>query len=298
MIAACVSDTTHFFPSVLEELPPRKVQEKTVKSCMCLAPLVLHCSNTDDVDWTIKENWLPVGSFTSLVVQLLNVKKWKPYRVQQKPICLYRNCIQLTRPNKAGIVTLVNQFSHVEVYLQEKSEIIKDMSKTVGSTIHHELKTVCKHLNYSKKEIQKAFLCPCEDESHIATLDRLESGRLIWMCTKNSSISGDLTEKQWPWLHEDQEKVTDNDLPYLESILEGIAHKSGAFGRQLGVEAHKIAAIEKQYPDPKDQLYQIIYYRLRQLPFLTWSDVVQALQSNSVKEDVLAKEISKSKHPY
>ena len=85
----------------------------------------------------------------------------------QNPTCLYWNCVQFTLSNdQSGIVTLVDQFRHKEVYLlQEDPETAKTISNTVGSAIHHELEEVCKFLKYSRSI------------SSLATLHQSKSGQ-------------------------------------------------------------------------------------------------------------------------
>jgi len=85
--------------------------------------------------------------------------------------------------------------------------------------------------------------------------------------------------------------LTTTDLPELENILHTVAHRSTAFGLQLGVNHPTIQAIQVQYANPYDQLREILSYRLKQLPLLTRSDIVQALRSNAVQENLLASEI-------
>ena len=296
LIIAGISDTKFFFPSVLEELTPEEVQKKTVESRECLAPLVLYCPDTT-VDCRPKENWLPVGSFTSLVAQLLNVHKWTLcVDEMQYPSCLYRNCIQFNLPeNQPGIVTLVDRFRHMEVYLQVDPETIQTISKTVGSTIHNELGTVLEHLNCDRKDVQKAILCPKHNSSHIATLARSDKGQWRWTCKKQRSISGGLTDKQQPWLQDKSGGLSTDDLAEVENTLHEVAHNCIAFGLQLGVENHRIKVIEAQYANPCDRLREILRYRLRQLPLLTWQDIVKALRTYAVKENALASEIE-SRH--
>ena len=93
----------------------------------------------------------------------------------QNPTCLYWNCVQFTLSNdQSGIVTLVDQFRHKEVYLlQVDPETAKTISNTIGSTIHHELEEVCKFLKCSRS-IQKALLCLHHNRSHIITLHQSE----------------------------------------------------------------------------------------------------------------------------
>lgn len=150
-----------------------------------------------------KENWLPVGFFTSLVARLLNINKWRLYTDgMQNPSCLYRNCIHFTLPdNQPGIVTLVDKFRHMEVYLQVDSETANRISKTVCTNIHYGLRIVQECLN-CKKDIQVAFLCSEHNDSHLATLVRSDTGKWKWTCKNDHCISGELTGKQLPWLQD------------------------------------------------------------------------------------------------
>ena len=85
--------------------------------------------------------------------------------------------------------------------------------------------------------------------------------------------------------------LTTDDLAQLESTLHGVAHNATAFGLQLGVNDATIRTIRVQYASPNDQLREILSYRLRQLPALTWLDIIRALQSNSMQENRLASDI-------
>ena len=85
--------------------------------------------------------------------------------------------------------------------------------------------------------------------------------------------------------------LTIDDLAQLENALHGVAHKATAFGLQLGVIHSNIQTIQIQYANPNDQLREILVYRLKQLPPLTWPDIIRALQTNSVQENRLASEI-------
>ena len=204
LIVARISYDAFFFPSVLEELSPERVQERVAKSRDCLAPLVLRCSDSN-VKGNTKENWLPVGSFTSLVAQLLNVNKWTLHTDQmQNPTCLYRNCIQFTLPdNQPGIVTLVDQFRHMEVYLQVDPETAKRISKIIVPTLYTGLKEVHKSLLHSENTIELAFLCPQHNGCHTASIARSDRGQWKWTCKQDRITTGKVTAKQRAWLNID-----------------------------------------------------------------------------------------------
>ena len=201
LIVARISDDAFFFPSVLEELIPEGVQEKVAKSCDCLEPLVLRCSNSSVEGYT-KENWLPVGSFTSVIAQLLNVNKWTLHTVEtQNPSCLYRNCIQFTLPdNQPGIVTLVDQYKHMEVYLQVDYETAKRISKVIVPTLYSGLKNAHKCLQHNENKLDLAFLCPQHNGCHTASISRSDRGQWKWTCSKDPSTSENVAGKQKSWL--------------------------------------------------------------------------------------------------
>ena len=204
LIAARISDDAFFFPSVLEELSPEEVQEKVAKSCKHLAPLVLRCCDSTVMGNT-KENWLSVGSFTSLIAQLLNVNKWTLCTDEmQNPSCLYRNCIQFTLPdNQPGIVTLVDQFRHMEVYLQVDPETAKRISKVIVPILYTGLKEVHKSLLHSENTIELAFLCPQHNGCHTASIAWSDRGQWKWTCKQDRITTGKVTAKQRTWLNID-----------------------------------------------------------------------------------------------
>ena len=201
LIVARIPGEAFFFPSVLEEIPPERVQEKIAASRDCLEPLILHCSE-EAVRGRTKENWLPVGSFTSLVARLLNVNKWTLHEDEmQNPSCMYRNCIQFMLPDgQPGIVTLVDQFKHMEIYLQVGPEIAKRISKVIVPTLYSGLKEVNKCLLHSEKKIDLAFLCPKHNGSHLASIVWSDRGQWEWTCRKDHITSGQVTGEQSSWL--------------------------------------------------------------------------------------------------
>ena len=204
LIIARISADAFFFPSVLEELSPEEVQERVAKSRDCLAPLVLHCSDSTVMGNT-KENWLSVGSFSSLIAQLLNINKWTLCTDEmQNPSCLYRNCIQFTLPdNQPGIVTLVDQYKHMEVYLQVDPETAKRISKIIVPTLYTGLKEVHKRLLHSENTIKLAFLCPQHNGCHTASIARSDRGQWKWTCKQDRITTGKVTAKQRTWLNID-----------------------------------------------------------------------------------------------
>ena len=82
-----------------------------------------------------------------------------------------------------------------------------------------------------------------------------------------------------------------NDLSMVQDALTPIAHKCIIFGSKINVEHHVLEGIEKSLHDFDEKLYKVLEYRLKQLPLLTWHDIVSALRSPAVHEQVLASQI-------
>ena len=201
-IVAQIEEGIFFLPSVLVELSCEEIAEHIYieESCRCLEPLVLYYSESHCGGTTI-QNWLPVSSFIRLVALLQNNHDWNLYKNElRKPTCLYRNCIQFTLPhNQPGIVTLVDQLKHLEIYLNVSELEVHSVCSYVHNVVKSGLKEVHKCENYSKDDITAALLCPKhKPQCHLASV-RLERGQWKWTCKRDPSSSGELTAKQQPW---------------------------------------------------------------------------------------------------
>ena len=85
-------------------------------------------------------------------------------------------------------------------------------------------------------------------------------------------------------------ELTSSDLQEVLDAVYSISPDNVVnFGLKLGVTRDQISAFEMQYNrNMKHCLREILNNRLKQLPLLTWSDVVQALESRAVSEGALA----------
>lgn len=82
-----------------------------------------------------------------------------------------------------------------------------------------------------------------------------------------------------------------DDLSIVIDVLAPIAYKFKRFGTMIKVEHSKLMEIENSNGECVDKLYNVLEYRLKQLPLLTWQDIVRALRSPVVNEAALASEI-------
>ena len=86
-------------------------------------------------------------------------------------------------------------------------------------------------------------------------------------------------------------QLTIEDLPVIQDALTPIAYKCIIFGSKINVEHPVLAGIDKSNTDFDEKLYKVLEYRLKQLPLLTWHDIVRALRSPAVHEYALASQI-------
>ena len=82
-----------------------------------------------------------------------------------------------------------------------------------------------------------------------------------------------------------------NELSRVHEELINIASKWKYFGGNVGVLPAELSNIERSNTDFDEKLYKVLEYRLKQLPLLTWHDIVRALRSPAVHEHVLASQI-------
>ena len=86
-------------------------------------------------------------------------------------------------------------------------------------------------------------------------------------------------------------KLKIEQLGELHNVLAPVAYAYKRFGSQIQVENHILLEIEQTNCDFSEKLYKVLEYRLKQLPLLTWHDIVRALRSPAVHERFLASEI-------
>ena len=81
------------------------------------------------------------------------------------------------------------------------------------------------------------------------------------------------------------------DLSKVQDALTTVAQKFLTFGSKISVLPHILAEIEKANYAFNEKLYKVLEHRLKQLPLLTWNDIVRALRYPAVHEQALASEI-------
>ena len=200
LIAGKHSEEKYFMPSLLPDLTGKDIANYRLKSSAPEkpAPLIIY----------YPEMWLPVGVMPSLVVYLQNKPKWKISQKDEKPSCLYHNCIQFRLPcKKPGSVFLIDSTKFLEIHVTAELSTLKkvDLKKMdpdllrIKKDILTGLTQVHKSLHYESAKTEFGFLCSgkCGNkEPHLATLD---DEKEYWTCSKDEEKGDSLDPRQEVW---------------------------------------------------------------------------------------------------
>ena len=148
------------------------------------------------------------GIFCSTVSFLLSADNnspshWEVLKDRGEPKCLTRNVISFTVGEFPGKVTLIEEWTHLEVHIKNSDpEVEDDLWKRVYDTVFRGLEkaTEAHHYSNTVNVPQPAIRCPEQDihhpsTPHPATINR--KGK--WMCTQCQEYGGQVTETI-PWL--------------------------------------------------------------------------------------------------
>ena len=182
----------YFMPCLLKTLEPQEVDEYRV-TASGVAPLAIHFSC----------KLVPHGVFCSLVAFLRSSQNssWRLFPHPDnltEPECLTRNCIKFKSPKDApGSLTLIDAFSHFEVYVQARHDICVHLCPSIWQTLVEGLQKVAETLKYQLVPKQ-AFLCEHDNiRPHLALL--AEEPLNYWTCELSPDISGPLKEQHKVW---------------------------------------------------------------------------------------------------
>ena len=91
--------------------------------------------------------------------------------------------------------------------------------------------------------------------------------------------------------HQSPDELSEDDLKVVFRALHSVAEKYKFLGVEMNVKMNEIKKIQRQCYDPDECLLEVLSFRLRQVPSLTWEDVDVALRSDTVGEPQLANRI-------
>ena len=208
-IVAPLSKLIYFMPSLLSEIVMEELDEYRPKTPM-LPPVLLHFS----------DGCVPSGVFCCLSVFLITACKWTSAEV------IYRNCITFHHSdNDNCLVTIIDAFEHVEVYVQMNST--HDSSCSICQNILTSIESGLKEANTALQQQEicysPALQCPCsryiekKRSLHAAVVN---SNEWRWTCTKNKTNTGPMDKDLKIWFHKEltKSKSTQTESPLLVDV--------------------------------------------------------------------------------
>ena len=208
----------YFMPSLLDMLPQSDLEGHRVCSSEA-APLLFRFPN----------GWPRCGVFCCLQVYLIQHCNWELCLDQIKPM---QNIVQLQPPDSPCIVTLVDFFSRIELYVDAHDPDCQSEYPSFREQLLDGIKASCEALRYSQDPPDLAFICPCEQpqvevtsqassvpdpsavsggqEHHVALINKKY---MKLKCTKSRRKLYPLEAKHEVWLAEPCAGVSINKLP-------------------------------------------------------------------------------------
>ena len=188
------SDTKFFMPSLLDE---RNSSDLVRPSSITAAPLKVKFSSV----------YAPSGLLSCLLVYMSSPQGIFPWKISahksEEPTRLYKNEVHFTLAEYGGGITLVADDSHYSVYAD--SECSPELLPQIWDDISQGINKACDNLSISV-EHSMGFQCLCLDpSSHLAVVS---SDHKSWVCSKDETVTGTLSDKQKLWLQKDADLVT------------------------------------------------------------------------------------------
>ena len=146
--------------------------------------------------------WVPHGVFCSLVAFLQSSQNSSPWRLSlcpsdpTKPWCLTRNCIKFQFPGAPGSATLIDAFSHFEVYVCAPYEVCVRLCHSIQQTLFWGIHKAAETFRYSQLVPKLAFLCTHDNTRPHLAIPSFD----FWKCDINPETQfGPLTTKHRMW---------------------------------------------------------------------------------------------------
>ena len=184
LIAAPLSSTEYFMPSLLQTISPDELFKMLPSHSSSAAPLLVYfpagCARN--------------GVFCALVVYLISISGWKFAR--GIPHCVSRSCVHFQLPDKPACITLVDSFTFFELHVKAPNSTYSELCPTIRIAVFSGLKAASTSLRYNNSTPVPAFFCKCSSSPHAATID--DKGRYM-ICTTSTNYPS-LTKKHFVWL--------------------------------------------------------------------------------------------------
>ena len=203
IVAELIGNDEYFMPCLLPSMDSDEIDQcRQISSSSPAAALAIVFSHL--------RRWVPSGVFCSLVAFLQSSENSSSWSLSvspnnsTKPLCLTRNCVKFQFPRGVpGSVTLVDAFSHFEVYVNAPHDACVAFCPSIWRTIFRGVEKVKETLQYhALQEPKRAFLCKhgsdCYTQpAHLAfPADKIN----YWTCEIDpDTVYGRLTEESMVW---------------------------------------------------------------------------------------------------
>ena len=142
----------YYMPSLLDMLPPSGLEKHRIFSAAA-APMLIRYPN----------GWPRSGVFCCLQVDLIQNHKWELVHKDGKPKLIAQNCVMLSPPKSACVVTLIDSFSYLEVHVRASRSVCSRVCPQIRICILLGIEASCRALRYEGDLPDIAFFCPHDD---------------------------------------------------------------------------------------------------------------------------------------
>ena len=205
IIAQLISIDDYFMPCLLPTMESDKIDQCRQTSSSPAAALAIVFSR--------QCRWVPHGIFCSVVAFLQSSENSSSWSLSvspndsTKPQCLTRNCIKFQFPKGLpGTITLVDAFSHFEVYVNAPHDACVALCPSIWDTLFRGIEKAKETLQYQAlEEPKRAFLCKHVSDRYTRPphLAFPADGLNYWACEiEPDTVYGHLTEETLVWFPE------------------------------------------------------------------------------------------------
>ena len=181
-----LSKAEFLMPSLLKSIPPTELVEHR-KSSDAISPIAVR----------FPSGCIRSGVFCCLVVYLMKESKWEVLLPSGDPVLLAKNCVKFRFPNYPCIITLIDSFSYIEVYVNSPPDVGKKIYGTIRSRLLSGIKAVCDVLHYNNDAPKVSVFCPCAHSREKLHLAEVNDG--YWICLLQADVWGELSQRSRVW---------------------------------------------------------------------------------------------------
>ena len=209
LVFAKLSNDSWFMPSLLNST--KEAQEYRASTDKAL---VVHFPDSKPL----------IGMFCCMVAFVLSPdnksggKKyhWKVYEVEGKPKCLTRNVIMFQFKGLPVTVTMINLYTHFEVYVKTCLQGESQVWQVVRTVVFTGLWKASEILGYTLKAPEAAIVClePYSDEHKYPPHHASINDKGEWICSKDNMVCGNRQLEMIPWWQNSKKHN-----PYVQLLL-------------------------------------------------------------------------------